>query len=147
MIQQGAVKLRALLQPRELSASDLVNYLTVAEALSKRGLQHERQVEMAQKYLAQLEVESKIGESDFFTKQDAETHYYYRASRRNQGLDLEADGYLRLKQSEEAQITLAQMDESLQDLKTLAGDKQMRTVRPARNGMSSTNIAPPFWHR
>jgi len=36
------------------------------------------------------------------------------------------DGYLRLKQADKAQIELAQMDERLQDLKTLAGDKQSR---------------------
>ena len=112
--------------PRDLSSSDFVNYLTAAEALSKRGLQPEREVEMAQKDLAQLEIESKIVESDLATKQAAENRYFNRASRRIQGLQFEADGYLRLKQADKAQITLAQMDERLQDLKTLAGDKQSR---------------------
>jgi thiol-disulfide isomerase/thioredoxin len=112
--------------PRELSSSDFVNYLTAAEALSQRGLQPEREVEWARKYLAQLEIESKIRESDLFTKQEVENHDFRRASTRIRGLQFEADGYLRLRQAEKAQITLAQMDERLQDLKTLAGDQQSR---------------------
>jgi hypothetical protein len=112
--------------PRELSSTDFVNYLTTAEALSKKGLQPEWEVELAQKDLAQLEIEFTLEESDFVTKQAAEAHYFERASRRIQALQFEADGYLRLKQAGKAQIVLAQMDERLQDLRTLAGDKQTR---------------------
>jgi hypothetical protein len=110
----------------DLFSYDWFNYLSAAEALSKRGLHPERIVEMAQKALAQLEFEFTFGEVDLVTKEDAEINNFYRASRRIQGLQFEADGYLRLKQAEKAQITLAQMDERLQDLKTLAGDKQGR---------------------
>jgi hypothetical protein len=76
--------------------------------------------------LTQSEIELKLPESDFVSKQYAESNYFERASRRIQALQFEADGYLRLKQAEKAQIVLAQMDERLQDLKTLTGDKQSR---------------------
>jgi hypothetical protein len=112
--------------PHELPSTDFVNYLTASEALSKRGLQPEQEVEWAQKDLAQLELEPKAGEIDLVTKQVAENSAFRRASRRIQGLQLEADGYLRLQQVEKAQVPLAQLDEGLQDLKTLAGDKQSR---------------------
>ncbi|MGO8733870.1 MAG: TlpA family protein disulfide reductase [Terriglobia bacterium] len=126
IVDQALQAARTNAGPRELSSLDFVNYLFVAEALSKRGLQPEREVEMAQKDLAQLEIESKVGESDLDTKQAAENNYFRRASRRIQGLQLEADGYLRLKQAEKAEITLAQMDERLQDLESVDDDKQSR---------------------
>ena len=110
--------------PRDLDADD---YGNIAEVLSKKGLQPERIVEMAQKGLARLEVESKRPYYDLYaTKENTENNNFYRASGRIQGLQFEADGYLRLKQAEKAQIALAQMDERLQDLKTLTGDKQER---------------------
>jgi thiol-disulfide isomerase/thioredoxin len=89
-------------------------------------MQPKRVVELAQKGLAQLEIEFTLGEIDLVTKQDAETNYFYRASRRIQGLGFEADGYLRLRQVEKAQVALAVMDEHLQDLASLVGDKQSR---------------------
>ena len=110
--------------PRELDSSD---YFNVAEVLSKKGLEPERVVEMAQKGLAQLEVESKRPPYDLYaTKENTEEDNFYRASQRIQGLVFETDGYLRLKQAEKAQLDLAQIDVRLQELKPLAGDKQDR---------------------
>jgi hypothetical protein len=63
---------------------------------------------------------------DIVPKENGEINNFGRASSRLQGLQFEADGYLRLKQTEKAQITLAQMDERLQDLKALAGNQQWR---------------------
>jgi thiol-disulfide isomerase/thioredoxin len=105
---------------------DLFDYLTIAETLSQRGLEPERVVEMAQKAGAQLEIESKMAEDDFVPKQTAENRHFSKVSSRLQWLQLEADGYLRLKQIEKTQMTLAEIDERLQDLKILAGDKQSR---------------------
>jgi hypothetical protein len=108
--------------PRDLGSDD---YGSIAEFLSKRGLQPERIVEMAQKGLARWEIESKRPPYDLYaTKENTEDNNFYRASSRVQGLQFEADGYLRLKQAEKAQTLLAQMDERIQDLRTLAGDKQ-----------------------
>jgi hypothetical protein len=112
--------------PCDLFSNDFVNYLLAAKALAQRGLQPQREVEWAEKYLAQLDIESKFVESDLTTKQRVDSENFSRASLRVQGLQLEADGYLRLKQAEKAHITLAQIDERLQDLKSLAGDKQGR---------------------
>jgi hypothetical protein len=110
--------------PHDLDSYD---YFNVAEVLSKRGLQPERIVEMAQKGLARLEIESKQPFYDLYaTKDNIEDNKFYRASQRIQGLQFEADGYVRLKQTDKAQILLAQIDERLQDFKTLAGDKQSR---------------------
>jgi hypothetical protein len=110
--------------PHDLDSYD---YFRVAEVLSKKGVQPERVVEMAQKGLARLEIESKWPDYDLYaTKENTEDNKFYKGSRPLQGLQLEADGYLRLKQAEKAQILLAQMDERLQDLKPLAGDKQDR---------------------
>jgi hypothetical protein len=110
--------------PRELDADD---YFSIAELLSNKGLQPERIVEMAQKGLAQLEIESRRPGNDLYaSKENTENNKFWQANGRLQGLQFEADGYLRLKQAEKAQVLLAQMDEHLQDLKTLAGDKQDR---------------------
>jgi hypothetical protein len=111
--------------PRELDSDD---YFNVAEILSKKGLQPERVVEMAQKGLAQLEVESKRPPSHdlYNTKERLEDVSFYRASQRVQGLVFETDGYLRLKQADKAQLNLAQIDVRLQELKPLSGDKQER---------------------
>jgi hypothetical protein len=100
---------------------------SVAEVLSKKHLAPERVVEMAQKGLAQWEIESKQPYYDFYaTKEILEDHKFYQAYSRLQGLGFETDGYLQLKQPDKAQLLLAQMDERLEDLKSLAGDKQDR---------------------
>jgi hypothetical protein len=101
-------------------------YFNVAEVLSKKHLEPEQVVEMAQKGLAQWEVESKEPYYDFVTKEDLEDNKFYQASARLRGLRLETDGYLQLKQPDKAQLLLAQMDERLEDLESLAGDKQDR---------------------
>jgi hypothetical protein len=108
--------------PRDLAS---YYYLQGAAVLSEKGLQPERVVEMAQKGLTRLEVEGKQPPSDLYTtKEYTENNKFYRASQLIQGLELEADGYVQLKQADKAQILLAQLDERLQDLKILAGDKK-----------------------
>ena len=103
------------------------NCFNVAEVLSKKHLQPELVVEMAQKGLAKWEIESKEPYYDLYaTKENLEDNKFYQASSRLQGLQLEVDGYLQLKQPDKAQLLLAQMDERLEDLKSLAGDKQDR---------------------
>jgi hypothetical protein len=101
--------------------------LNVAEVLSKKHLEPERVVEMAQKGLAQWEIESKEPYNDLSaTKENLDDHKFYQAYSRLQGMGYGIDGYLQLKQPDKAQLLLAQMDERLADLKSLAGDKQDR---------------------
>jgi hypothetical protein len=103
------------------------DYGNIAEVLSKKHLEPERVVEMAQKGLAKFEIESKEPYYDLYaTKDNLEDNKFYQAYSRLQGMGFETDGYLQLKQPDKAQLLLEQMDERLADLKALAGDKQDR---------------------
>jgi hypothetical protein len=103
------------------------DYGNIAEVLSKKHLDPERVVDMAQKGLAKWEIESKEPDNDLYaTKENVDENKFYRAYSRLQGLGFETDGYLQLKQPDKAQPLLTQMDERLEDLKSLAGDKQDR---------------------
>jgi hypothetical protein len=100
---------------------------SVAEVLSKKHLEPESVVAMAQKGLTMWAIESKEPYYDLYaTKENLEDHKFYQAYSRLQGLGFETDGYLQLKQPDKVQLLLAQMDERLADLKSLAGDKQDR---------------------
>ena len=103
------------------------DYFNIAEVLSKKHLQPERVVEMAQKGLAKWEIDSKEPYYDTYaTKENLEDNKFYNAYSRLQGMGFEADGYLQLKQLDKVQLLLTQMDERLDDFKSLAGDKQER---------------------
>jgi hypothetical protein len=102
-------------------------YFNIAEVLSKKHIEPERVVEMAQKGLDKWQIESKEPYYDTYaTKENLEDNEFYQAWARLRGLRLETDGYLQLKQPDKAQLLLAQMDERLEDLKSLTGDKQDR---------------------
>jgi hypothetical protein len=106
---------------------DAGDYFNVAELLSKKHLQPERVVEMAQKGLDKWAIESKVPDYDLYaTKENVENNKFYRAYSRLQGMGFETDGYLQLKQPGNVAVLLAQMDERLEDLKALAGEKQDR---------------------
>jgi hypothetical protein len=103
------------------------SYFNIAEVLSKKHLEPERVVDMAQKGLDKWEIEAKEPYYDTYaTKENLEDNKFYQAYSRLQGMGFEIDGYLQLKQADKAQLLLAQMDERLEDLKSLAGDKQER---------------------
>ena len=98
-------------------------YFDGAEILSKKHLEPERVVELAQKGLAQKEIESKEPVNDLYaTKEELDYHKYYPAFSRLQILEFEVDGYLQLKQADKSQLLLTRMDEWLQDLKLLVGE-------------------------
>ena len=102
-------------------------YFNVAEVLSKKHLDPEREVELARKGLDKWAIEAKEPYYDCWaTKDNLEDDKFYQSNSRLQGLGFEADGYLQLKQSDKAQIVLAHMDERLEEFKSLAGDKQDR---------------------
>ncbi len=111
---------------------DSNTYSDVAEALSKRHLEPERVVELAQKGLAQWEVESKEPFYDLAPKEDLDNFKYNQDYSRLQILEYEVDGYLQLKQPDKAQLLLTQMDEWLQDLKMRVGDIQRHKKSYAR---------------
>jgi hypothetical protein len=98
-------------------------YFEGAWVLSKKHLEPERVVELAQKGLAQKQIESKEPFNDLYaTKESLDYSRFYQAFSRLQILEFEVDGYLQLKQADKAQLLLTQMDEWLQDLKLLVGD-------------------------
>ena len=108
------------------------SYSDAAEVLSKKHLEPERVVELAQKGLAKLEIESKEPTYDLNSKENVDYFKFYRAYSRLQILGFEVDGYLQLKNADKAQLSLAQMDEWLQDLKALVGDNQTHKKSYAR---------------
>ena len=102
-------------------------YFNIAEVLSKKHLEPERVVEMAQMGLDKWEIEAKVPYYDLYaTKDNVEDTKFYKVYSRLQGMGFEADGYLQLKQTDKAQLMLAQIDERLDEFKSLAGDKQDR---------------------
>jgi hypothetical protein len=106
---------------------DSGNYFIVAGELSRRHLQPERVVLMAQKGLAKLEIESRQP-FDLETPEVNEDMKLYSLYRRLLAIGYETDGHLQLKQADNAQVDLLQTDERLHDLKSLAGDKQERKL-------------------
>jgi AhpC/TSA family len=114
-------------------------YFSVAEVLSKKHLQPDREVEMASKGLDQLAAEVKQPPYDLYaTPKDIDDQNFYNANQRAQGVFYEADGYLQLSNPEKAQASLDQLDTSLQQLKSQAGDKDDR-----RKSVASTEST--YW--
>jgi hypothetical protein len=107
-------------------------YSELAEALSQKHLEPEREVEWAQEGLAQYELESKTPPYDLIDKESLDNLKYNQDYSRIQMLEFEVDGYLQLKQADKAQIALTQMDEWLQDLKSQVGDIQRHKKSYAR---------------
>jgi hypothetical protein len=107
-------------------------YSDLAEVLSQRHLEPEREVEFAQKGLAQWQIESKAPPSDLIDKESLDNLKYNQDYLRLQMLEFEVDGYLQLKQADKAEIALTQMDEWLQDLKSRVGDIQRHKKSYAR---------------
>ena len=114
--------------PRDLPSG---TYSQAAEILSKKHLEPERVVELAQKGLARWEIESKGPPSDLDTKDDQENRTADRAYSHLQLLGYEIDGYLQLKQTEQAQVQLEQMDRWLQDFKSLPGKQNSAKTQAA----------------
>jgi len=107
------------------SSSDY--YFSVASLLSDKHLQPERVVELAEKGLAQWEIESKDPYYDLYaTKDNLDDNKFWQAYSRLGEMASQAAGYVELKQADKARVLLAQMDERLDDFKALAGDKQDR---------------------
>jgi hypothetical protein len=113
-------------------------YSDLAELLSKKHLEPERVVEWAQKGLAQWEIESKEPPYDLNDKDNIDNLKYSQVYSRLQILEFEVDGYLQLKQADKAEISLTQMDEGLQDLKSRVGDIQ-------RHKKSYANRLSAYW--
>jgi hypothetical protein len=106
---------------------DSYEYFRLARALSKKHLQPSRVLEMAQKGLELSKTEEKEPFYDLYIDKEraAELRSYY-ASEKVDGLACVAAAHIELKQADKAQIALSRMDERLQELKSLAGEKSDR---------------------
>jgi hypothetical protein len=104
------------------------SYSRAAEILSKKHLEPQRVVELAQDGLARWETESKEPPYDLDTKEDQENHTADRACSRLQLLGYEIDGCLQLKQADKVQVQLEQMDRWLQDFKLLPGKQNSAKI-------------------
>ena len=102
---------------------DSYEYFAVVEALAKKHLQPARVVELGQKGLEQSATEQK-DMIDFADEKERSEIAFYDVHRDIDALGFVASAYIELQQPDQAQITLAKMDERVQDLKSLAGDKK-----------------------
>ncbi len=74
-----------------------------------------------------MEEESKRPPWDlYFDKKEMDSQNFYNASQRADGLVYEIDGYLSLHQGDKAQQELPRLNQRLQDLNALVGDKEGR---------------------
>ncbi|HXJ95535.1 MAG TPA: hypothetical protein VMT20_22050 [Terriglobia bacterium] len=102
-------------------------YFSIAEVLSKKELEPERQVDMARLGLEQLEEDAKEPYYDLYaTKKNVDDNNSDVAYQRSQALFWEADGYLRLKQMDKAELALSQLDDRQQKLESLVNGKDDR---------------------
>jgi len=106
---------------------DSATRFDLAEAIYKRKLDPQQQVDMASKGLEQLDAEIKQPPYDlFFTKKELDDHVFYQTYNKAQGLFYEADGYVLLKQADNARASLTQFEQTLQVLKGQITDKDQR---------------------
>lgn len=125
-IETAADQLFAVLQrnagPPGLMSRD---YFDIARTLSRKHLQPGRVLMMAQRGQEQAAIEQKDA-YDLYDDQIRSENRFYEVFSNVEGVGLIAGAYIELKQPDKAQVTLGQMDERLQDLKSAAGEKKDR---------------------
>jgi hypothetical protein len=111
-------------------------YSELASFLSAKKLDPVRQLDFAEKALAARGDEEKSPPDDLYTKkEDLENRDYWRTQQRINIFGLEADAYIRLKQSDKASIALGQVNAALQEIELLINSKDER--RKSYAGMMS----------
>jgi hypothetical protein len=103
---------------------DSYDYFTIARVLSMKHLRPEGVPELVEKGLARLKVDATESMYDgYATEQNLRDFKFYRAESPISPLGYEAGARVELKQAAEARLALARMEDQLESLKTLAGDK------------------------
>ena len=116
--------LRLTMQDAGPDGPSSYQYFTVAQVLSGKHLDPARVVEIAQKGRAKLAEESAQPMFDgYATKENLQDSRFYQASERVTGSEYEASGYIDGKQPAKARLVLTRMDDELQALKSVAGNK------------------------
>jgi hypothetical protein len=102
---------------------DSGDYFDVARDLSKRHFSPVRVLEMATKGLKASEIEDEYLFHNYDFIDNAAESRFYRVHENVNGLAYLAEAYIQLKQADKAEVTLSRMEERLQDLELLVGDK------------------------
>lgn len=111
------------------------DYDAAASALAKKHVDPKRLVEFAQKGLAISELRSNMPASDlYFDKNQLANQELYEASMPERFLEYEVQGYLELKQAQNARLALQQLHERVQNLEAfIDGDQGRRSFYLTRN--------------
>ena len=100
------------------------DYFTIARVLCRRHLQPEHVVELIEKDLAKIKVESAEPMYDgYATKENLQEFTFYRTENPVNPTGYEAAAYIELKQAGKARLVLTRMADALEAVKPLVGDK------------------------
>jgi hypothetical protein len=103
---------------------DSGDYFTIASVLSKKHLQPERVADMAAESLAKWQTDSQEPYYDLYaTKENLSEYNFYQATQPVRAYGFEAGAYIEQKQAGKARVALTEMEDRLENLKKLAGDK------------------------
>ena len=103
---------------------DSSGYFTIARVLSKKHLQPERVLELAGKGLAQARVEDSEPSYDAYdTKENLQESHFYQSLDPITGSGFEAESYIQLRQVDKARLVLVRMEDELQAINAMVGDK------------------------
>jgi thiol-disulfide isomerase/thioredoxin len=109
------------------------DYEQAAETLWSKHFAPEHVIDYAQKAFAIEEVDSKQPMSDLYaTKDSPRSRKFYESYARIRLLEYEIDGYSQLKQFDRTDTLLAQVDQRLQEMKSLTANDDDKTAYSSR---------------
>jgi hypothetical protein len=100
------------------------DYFGIARTLSRKHLQPARVLQLGLKGQEQAAMEQKDYPIELGDDQMRSEIRFYELSENIKAMRLIAGAHIELKQPDKAQVALAQMDERLQELKSVAGEKK-----------------------
>lgn len=103
---------------------DAYDYFTIARVLSRRHLQPEHVVDLIEKDLAKIKIESAEPMYDgYATKDNLQDFNFYQTENPVNPTGFEAAAFIELKQAGKARLALTRMEDELEAVKALLGDK------------------------
>jgi len=104
---------------------DAYDYFTIARVLSRRHLHPEHVVELIEKDLAKVKIDSAEPMYDgYATKENLQDNTFYQTENAVNPIGYEAAAFIQLKQAGKARLALTRMEDALDAVKALVGDKQ-----------------------
>jgi hypothetical protein len=99
-------------------------YFTAAQVLCRKHLQPERVVDLAEKGLSKLKIESADPMWDgYATKENLQANNFWRSVNAINPTGYEVASFVELKQASQAHAALTRMEDALETVKSLTGDK------------------------